>query len=147
MEIIKRVKNIILLMKNIDIAVSRFRNADEQYKEMSELSARIREEKLDDIEIAHYGYRDGEPFLIGSIIEMARFYNLDFHLGTCYGDCQAVLERKHWKKPINKNICSFNYGTWIYKNPDEVEYINAYSNTMPVAILECLLNARVAGVI
>lgn len=119
-----------------------------------------RNDILDSIRVKFnsYGFDDGrydgakdvsgDPLRdAGTAIRLIKRYNLDLHIGMSYGDCRCVLEKTNWQNPLNKDIDSYDYGTFTLINPDDVESIYAFGFTVQEAVAKCLINARIAGVI
>ena len=122
------------------------KSTEESYSVLAKLSTRIRQEKLDEM-ITFSGYKENEAYGIGSLIEMANHYHLQFAIGTCYGDCRAVLNKEYWLYPISDKVPATAYGTFYEIVFSEIANITGFGNTIELAIMRCLLNARIAGVI
>ena len=83
----------------------------------------------------------------GICIQLIHNYGIELHKGLSSSDCRAVLPKSKWQYPINKDVRSFKYGTFMEMNPDEVQDIVGFGRTVNEAVCKCLINAKVAGVI
>ena len=84
---------------------------------------------------------------IGQAIKLANQYGVRLETGTCAGDCRAVLEKDKWLHPIAPGADPWSYSLFTLKRPDEVEVIEAMSRWPEIAIAQCVVNAKNAGVI
>lgn len=85
---------------------------------------------------------------IGLAIEMAENFGIEIHIGTCYGDCRAVLPKEKWRYSLNTSVKSGSFGTFLADmNPKDIHEIYAFGSTVQEAVCKCLLNCRTAGVI
>ena len=84
---------------------------------------------------------------IGQAIKLANQYGIRLETGTCAGDCRAVLERDKWLHPIAPSADPWSYSLFTLKRPDEVGAIEAMSRWPEIAIAQCVVNAKNAGVI
>lgn len=90
----------------------------------------------------------GNPALdVGSALQLATKYKLELIKGTCYGDCRAILDKCNWQHELDECICSFDYGTFMHKLPEEVGSIYAFGHSVQEAVCRCLLNCKTAGVL
>ena len=126
--------------------IRKFTSIEESCSVLAKLSTRIRQEKLGEM-ITFSGYKENEAYGIGSLMEMANHYHLQFAIGTSYGDCRAVLNKENWLYPISVKVPSTAYGTFYEVESSEIEDITGFGRTIDLAIMRCLLNARIAGVI
>jgi hypothetical protein len=95
-----------------------------------------------------YTWRIGDPACdIGTALDLANNYKVEIQRGTCYGDCVAFILKQDWQYELYRGVCSFAYGTWTYREPDQIEDIAAWGHSVQVAVCKCLINAAVAGVL
>jgi hypothetical protein len=113
------------------------------------------DKRLDEIrqEFDKYDFTDGlkgggilgDPLRdSGTILRLVRHYGIDLYVGTCYGDCRAVIEKKHWKNAISGPLIG---RFLVYEHPDSVDDIYAFGRTVNEAVCKCLICAKTAGVI
>lgn len=88
------------------------------------------------------------PFrYVGICVQLIHNYGIELHKGLSSSDCRAVLPKSKWQYSINKDVCSFKYGTFMEMNPGEVQDIVGFGKTINEAVCKCLINAKIAGVI
>jgi len=104
---------------------------------------------LEELQGLGFEWRLGSPAHdIGIALEMADQFGVEIHRGMCYADCRASIPKERWKYPLNTEIKSGRYGSFLEEqDPDEIESIYGYGGDVPEAVSRCLIHARIAGVI
>ena len=84
---------------------------------------------------------------IGYALWLADQFGIELHIGTCYGDCRAVLPKERWLHPIAPDADQWSYSLFIRQDPAKVTDIQGMSRWPEIAICQCVVNAKKAGVI
>ncbi|MCJ7761106.1 hypothetical protein MUP59_08220 [Candidatus Bathyarchaeota archaeon] len=102
------------------------------------------------LSLQDYGIRAlaGNPMCnIGAALRLADEYHIQLHVGTCFRDCRAVLERENWKRDISPTANVWDYSLFCKQSPDKVDFIQEIDISPCRAICGCLLRAKKSGVI
>lgn len=87
----------------------------------------------------------GDPLRdIGTAIRLIKHYKMDLHVGTCYGDCRAVITKENWINPISGPL-EGRFTT--NENIKEVDSIYGVGPSVNEAVCKCLIFAKIARVI
>jgi len=84
---------------------------------------------------------------IGQALWLADQYGIELHIGTCFGDCRAVLPKDRWAHPIAPDADQWSYSLFMRQDPAKVTSIQWISHWPEIAICQCVVNAKRAGVI
>ncbi|MBU1173416.1 MAG: hypothetical protein KKD44_27930 [Proteobacteria bacterium] len=84
---------------------------------------------------------------IGQALWLADQYGIELHIGTSFCDCRAVLPKERWLHPIAPDADQWSYSFFIRQDPAKVTSIQAMSRWPTIAICQCVVNAKRAGVI
>jgi hypothetical protein len=85
---------------------------------------------------------------LGYALEVADAYSIKLSHGLTRRDCGAVLQEKYWQAPINPNVKSAEFGSFMAdRSHEDIHAIGGLSHDVRFAICRCLINAYKAGVI
>lgn len=85
---------------------------------------------------------------IGAAIQIANKYGITFDVGTTRYDCRAILPRSKWENQIDRNASLETLAFFtIPQSYDEIEDFQGISDRIEIAICQCLIQARIAGVL
>ena len=78
---------------------------------------------------------------IGQALWLADQYGIELHIGTCFGDCRAVLPKDRWAHPIAPDADQWSYSLFMRQDPAKVASIQWISRWPEIAISQCVVNA------
>lgn len=85
---------------------------------------------------------------IGSTIKLMNRYNVKLHIGTSFGECQAVLNKEDWQHPIDRSCQSGEFGSFFADRlHNEIDHTGGFGATAGEAVCKCLINCKTAGVL
>ena len=106
-------------------------------------------EALDELDLPKRGGfpSDYAATEIGQALWLADQFGIELHIGTCFGDCRAVLPKERWLHPIAPDADQWSYSFYVRQDPAKVTSIQRISRWPEIAISQCVVNAKRAGVI
>ena len=134
-------EDFVWLWKNRERALKLLSSDDSREAQANALNDRLKEIMEPDWRV------EDAPHRIGNALRLAQRYGIELDLGTCFGDCRAILDARKWHNPISPNADVWSYGNFCKQKREEVTVIQGFSRWPELAICECFLNAKRAGVI